>query len=105
MRANLEVLCVSTNSALCSAIGFHADFSIAKNPKFRHRSESNPKRADASLRFAIHVDTPVNIQIPVTDEMASVEKFYDALILAGSILLLLSVTSLAAIAWFARWGA
>jgi hypothetical protein len=33
--------------------------------------------------------------------MASVEKFYDALILVGIILMLLSVTSLVAVAWYA----
>lgn len=39
----------------------------------------------------------MKVQIPVTDEMANIEKIYDALVLAGSIALLLSIISIVAL--------
>ncbi|MFP3587969.1 hypothetical protein SCB29_30645 [Paraburkholderia sp. SIMBA_055] len=36
----------------------------------------------------------MDVQIPVTDEMANLEKIYDALMLVGSIALLVSIISI-----------
>ena len=36
----------------------------------------------------------VDVQIPVTEEMANLEKIYDALMLVGSIALLVSIISI-----------
>jgi hypothetical protein len=101
MQANLEVLRAPAVQCKATPLDFTPISQLQKTQRSGTDQKAIRRWRTHHQRFAIPVGTFVNIKIPVTDEMASAEKFYDALILVGSILMLLSVTSLAAVAWYA----